>query len=113
MLIKTNPNTFGFHLVSAFVNGHEQDIIIDDLFLCHNEVPIFSQPCRGKYLWPLILEKTWLKVRGGLDHRVEQGSPEQVFDTFLRFPTQKIILDDGPREMMEVKIKRYMTKLEK
>jgi hypothetical protein len=68
--------------------------VVDDLFLCHDNQPLFSQPYKKKYIWPLILEKVWLKIRGSLDHRVEQGVPEDVFDTFLRFPIEKINLEN-------------------
>lgn len=69
-IIQTDSNSFGIHCVAAYINGIRKDIVIDDYFLCHNDEPIFSQPCQNKYIWPLILEKAWLKIRGSLDHRV-------------------------------------------
>ena len=91
-IIQTESNTYGLHCVSAYINGVREDIVIDDLFLCHNDIPTFSQPCRHLYIWPLILEKAWLKIKGSFDFRFEQGTPEEVFDTFLRFPIQKVSL---------------------
>ena len=79
--------------------------------MCNGDAPIFSQPCRNRYIWPLILEKSWLKIRGSLDHRVEQGTPEDLFDTFLRFPIEKVTLEGENKEVVADKVQRYLTKL--
>jgi len=44
-----------------YLNGIEQEIIVDDYFPCINdEEPIFSKP-KGKEIWVMLLEKAWIK----------------------------------------------------
>ena len=46
-------------------------------------------------MWPCLIEKAWLKIRGNSIKRVEQTSPEELFETFLPLPIQKFYLDEG------------------
>ena len=67
------------HAIEAYRNGHIVHLLIDDYILCKDMKPIFTQPCKMMYMWPCLIEKAWLKIRGNLAKRVEQTSPEELF----------------------------------
>jgi hypothetical protein len=78
-IILTEPNTYGIHAVSMYVQGVKKHIYIDDNTLCYKDKPIFSQPINGIYMWPCIIEKAWLKVKGYASNKILVTSPIEVF----------------------------------
>ena len=78
-IITTEPNTYGLHTVEAYREGTPHSFIIDDYILCSDGKPVFSQPCKMRSMWPCLVEKAWLKIKGNTAKRVEQTSPEELF----------------------------------
>ena len=74
-LVITSPNTFGIHAIYMYINGVRTPIYIDDYILCFKDRPIFSQPIKGTYMWPCILEKAWQKVKGYGSKKISITSP--------------------------------------
>lgn len=85
-IITTNENSYGLHCIEAYRHGKPIHFLIDDYILCKDGKPIFTQPCKMRYMWPCLIEKAWLKMRGNLEKRVEQTSPEELFETFIPLP---------------------------
>lgn len=94
-IITTDQNSYGLHGIEAYRNGRPIQFVIDDYILCRNDKPFFSQPCKMMYMWPCLIEKAWLKIRGNSAKRVEQTSPEELFDTFMPIPIEKVFLEQG------------------
>lgn len=32
--------------------------------MCKKKKPLFVHPVAGKYVWPILIEKAWLKIKG-------------------------------------------------
>lgn len=75
-IITTDENSYGLHSIEAYREGKLINFLIDDCILCKDGKPIFSQPCKMRYMWPCLIEKAWFKIRGNSAKRVEQTSPE-------------------------------------
>ena len=45
-------------------------------------------------MWPCLLEKAWLKVKGNTGKRIEKAEPEDVFNAFLSLPSKYYPLDE-------------------
>jgi uncharacterized phage-associated protein len=69
-----------------YIHGIRMAIYVDDYVLCFKDRPIFSQPVKGMYMWPCILEKAWQKVKGYGSKRISITSPVEVFQHFLSYP---------------------------
>ena len=65
-MFKTHVNTYGIYIVSIFYNGVKKSIIVDDIIPCYKDSnqPIYTK-ADGNNIWPLILEKVWVKLIGG------------------------------------------------
>lgn len=75
-IINTNENSYGIHCIEAYQEGKVTHLFIDDYILCReNKTPVFSQPNNSIYMWPCILEKAWLKIKGNSARKVEQDTP--------------------------------------
>jgi hypothetical protein len=62
-----NPN--GYYICKLTFNGIYQEVIVDDLFpLKEDNKPHYAKPSKGKYIWPLVLEKCWAKLLKGYDN---------------------------------------------
>jgi hypothetical protein len=57
-----------------YYKGVRKHVYIDDYILCHEDKPIFSQPVGGA-MWPCLIEKAWLKVKGYSSHQILVTSP--------------------------------------
>lgn len=75
------------------MGSKKEFIYIDDYALCFQKKPLFSQPVRGTYMWPCLMERAWFKVKGNVIKKIEKTSPEEVVNTFLSYPFQKFILN--------------------
>lgn len=98
-IILTQPNTYGIHAVGMYVHGVRRHVFIDDNILCHQGRPIFSQPVDGTFMWPCLIEKAWLKVRGYASHQILVTSPLEVFQHFLEYPCASYNLSKMEREV--------------
>lgn len=67
--------------------------MVDDLILCEHGKPLFAQPVLNQYMWPCILEKAWIKMKGSSMKRIVKSPPEEVFETFFNFPVQQIQIE--------------------
>ena len=76
-----------------YINGVRMPIYIDDYILCYKDRPIFSQPIKGIYMWPCLLEKAWQKVKGYGSKKISITSPVEVFQHFLSYPSANYSLD--------------------
>lgn len=85
-LIMTESNSYGIAVVRMNVGSRREFIYIDDYMLCSGKVPLFSQPVKGIYMWPCLLEKAWLKVNGHIEQRIQKQSPEEIIRAFLSYP---------------------------
>ena len=74
-IILTNANSYGIHLLKMNVGYRKEYIYIDDYIICAEKMPFFSQPIKGIYLWPCLLEKAWFKVKGYIDQKIEKNTP--------------------------------------
>lgn len=91
-IIVTEPNSYGIHVVKMNVGSKKEFIYIDDYILCCDRRPLFSQPIKGTYMWPCLLEKAWFKVKGSIAKKIEKVSPEDVFNAFLSYPMKSYLL---------------------
>jgi hypothetical protein len=74
------------------IGSKKEFIYIDDYIICNDRTPLFSQPIKGIYMWPCLLEKAWLKVKGNIAKKIEKNSPEEVFNTFLSYPMKPYLM---------------------
>ena len=73
-IIVTDENTYGIHGIEAYRDGKLTQFVIDDYILCKDGRPMFCQPCKMRYMWPCLIEKAWLKIRG---NSVQKGLANQ------------------------------------
>jgi hypothetical protein len=85
-LILTDSNSYGIAVVRMNLGGKKEFIYIDDYMLCVGKVPLFSQPVKGIYMWPCLLEKAWLKVNGHIEQRIQKHSSAEIIRSFLSYP---------------------------
>ncbi len=81
-IILTEKNTYGLHLVNMIAHAKSHIVAVDDYTLCSEDSTLFTEPIihLGKpYLWPLIIEKAWLKMKGLSAKILEQSEVESVF----------------------------------
>jgi hypothetical protein len=87
-------------------------IFIDDYTLCHNKTPLFSQPPKGIYMWPCLLEKGWFKLTGNLSRKIQKTTPEDVLQAFLPYPIKKYILNTEDPTLSRTLLQSYLYTLE-
>jgi len=75
----------GVVMVSLFINGQEQWVIMDDYIPTKNDRPVFVHSKSDGEMWPSLLEKAWAKVVGSYA-RVEFGRPADAALTLLGVP---------------------------
>lgn len=85
-IILTDTNSYGLCVLRMNVGAKKEYIYIDDYTLCEKRTPLFTQPIRGIYMWPCLLEKGWFKVKGYINHAIEKTSPLEIFKYFLSYP---------------------------
>jgi hypothetical protein len=74
-------------VVRFFVNGVPTNVVVDDrVAISEKGVPLFIQP-QDDNLWPLVLEKAWLKLTLGYES-VEQHLPSCVLEELLGCRTE-------------------------
>lgn len=61
-------------------------------------------------MWTCILEKAWLKLKGYYINKVQHNNPQDVFDTFLPIPLEKVFLEPSN---VSKHIDRIFNKIEK
>lgn len=69
-ILLTEPNTYGIHALRMNVGSKKEFIFIDDYIICCDRAPLFSQPIKGIYMWPCLLEKAWFKVKGSIAKKI-------------------------------------------
>lgn len=69
-IILTDTNSYGLCVLRMNVGAKKEYIYIDDYTLCEKRTPLFTQPIRGIYMWPCLLEKGWFKVKGYINHAI-------------------------------------------
>jgi hypothetical protein len=98
-IICTDENTYGLSCIEAYRDGKVVHFLIDDQILCREVTgrpePVFAQPQKNMYMWPCIIERAWLKAKGSSLKRLEQNSPEELFETLIPLPIQKYTFQDG------------------
>lgn len=94
-IILTNPNSYGICVLRMNIEAKKEYVYIDDYILCSDQRPLFSQPIRGIYMWPCLLEKAWLKVKGYINQKIEKNSPIDIFKSFLSHPISTYDLVEG------------------
>ena len=85
-IILTKKNTYGLHALRIYINNQEEHILIDDKFLCTSGdlKCVFSQPLEQQ-IWPLIIEKAWIKYAGSLTD-IEYRQPFEPYKLFTNRP---------------------------
>lgn len=69
-ILLTEPNTYGIHALRMNIGSKKEFIFIDDYIICCDRTPLFSQPIKGIYMWPCLLEKAWFKVKGSIAKKI-------------------------------------------
>ena len=54
-LILTGSNSYGIASIFMVHEGRRRPIYIDDYILCHDGIPLFSQPIKDTDMWPCLL----------------------------------------------------------
>ena len=105
--------------MAVHLRGKEEFLIVDDLILCESGQPRFVQPVYANqnyarpYLWPCIVEKAWLKLKGAAMKKIIKVSPEEVFESFLPYPLQKVVFEGDSEQNIVGKIKKYLYELDR
>lgn len=68
------------------IDGEKKSIYIDDRIMCKKKKPLFVHPIEGKYIWPILLEKAWLKIKGIQVNSIDKHNYMSVFNSFLNLP---------------------------
>lgn len=112
-IILNEANTFGIYCLSMNVNGQKQLVYIDDYILCSSsdKKPQFSQPVKGIYMWPSIIEKAWFKIKGNAAKRIEKNTPEAVFQSFLSYPLKTYKFNSDDAALNHELIRKHLQKL--
>jgi hypothetical protein len=91
-------------MVSMFVNGQEEWILMDDHIPVKNDRPVFVSSKYEGEVWPSLLEKAWAKMIGSYT-RVESGYPSDAMLHLLGVPGKTYHNSDGPtREKLPRKL---------
>lgn len=80
-------NSAGVYLVSLYVNGLAQWVLLDDYLPTKYNKPCFAHSDREGELWPCLLEKAWAKLHGSYA-RVESGQPSVAAAHLLGVPSK-------------------------
>ncbi len=62
--------------------------------MCKKKKPLFVHPIAGKYIWPILIEKAWLKIKGIQVNTIEKQSYMTVFNSFFNFPIKHYKLEE-------------------
>lgn len=96
-------NEAGVVMVSMFVNGHEEWVIMDDYLPTINGKPCFVESKQEGEVWPCFLEKAWAKLMGSYA-RVESGKPVHAAQHLLGVSGRSYEHDDNEdRQKLERK----------
>lgn len=74
-------------MVSFYVNGIVQYVILDDYLPTLYDKPVFVHSKQDGELWPCLLEKAWAKLHGTYA-RVESGQPSDAATHILGVPSK-------------------------
>jgi calpain-15 len=91
MLFSWNKS-YGIFCVKICYMGEWKFVVVDDLFPCKNNKPIFATG-NGHELWVLILEKVWAKIFGSYASIIG-GNPTECFHALTGAPTKTIFIKD-------------------
>ena len=78
MIENQETNTFGAYSTTLWCNGEKHNVIVDDKMPTQNDNFLFLRVVKGVELWPLILEKAWVKMIGGYQEALGL-SPEESY----------------------------------
>lgn len=78
----------GLHAVALNLNGFWEEVLVDDLFPCHNQSgwPLFTTSSDGS-LWIMLLEKAWAKVHSGY-FQIKTGFSREALRDLTGAPTK-------------------------
>ena len=79
MIENQETNNYGAYSTYLWCNGEKHNVIIDDRMPTQNDNFLFLRVVKGIELWPLILEKAWVKMIGGYSEALGL-SPEESFE---------------------------------
>ena len=54
--------------------------------MCKKKKPLFVHPVAGKYIWPILIEKAWLKIKGIQVNSIDKHNYMTVFNSFFNLP---------------------------
>jgi hypothetical protein len=106
---ETNNN--GIYSTHLWCNGEPHTVIIDDRMPTHNDNFLFLRVVKGIELWPLILEKAWVKMIGSYEAALGL-SPEESFEELTGIPAYTYTIRANNREFIrrtiqEAKERKY------
>lgn len=67
MIENQETNMYGCYSTHIWCNGERHNVIIDDRMPTQNDNFLFLRVVKGVELWPLILEKAWVKMIGSYE----------------------------------------------
>lgn len=79
-------NEVGIYLMTFYINGRIEPVIVDDWIPTFNNKPAFSTT-KTQELWPILMEKAWAKLHGTFA-RAEGGLPGFASMHVLGTPTR-------------------------
>lgn len=62
--------------------------------MCKKNKPLFVHPIASKYIWPILIEKAWLKIKGIPVNTIDKQNYMTVFNSFLNLPIKHYILEE-------------------
>ena len=63
--------------------------------MCKKKKPLFVHPASGKYIWPILIEKAWLKIKGIQVNSIDKHNYLSVFNSFFNIPIKHYNLGLG------------------
>lgn len=90
-------NPYGAYSTYLWCNGEQHNVIVDDRMVVYKDSFQYLRMVKGIELWPLILEKAWVKMIGGYEAALGL-SPEESFEEITGIPAYTYSIRNSNRE---------------
>jgi len=91
---------YGCYSAHIWCNGEHHNVIVDDRMPTHSDNFLYLRVVKGIELWPLILEKAWVKMIGSYESALGL-SPEESFEELTGAPAYTYTMRANNRETIK------------
>ena len=95
-------NPYGKYFVKLWFNGIPRRVMIDHrILVTRDNIPISTYSRNEGELWPILIEKAFLKVHGGYSYNGGNGG-QDTYSIRGWIPESLVIQDETPEKQNEI-----------